>query len=92
MAKEFADDRVNFVLNSGTKLRAPMNAKDASERTRLLSRYITLRDEIRQIFIDAESWNTNSPHAKRQKIDPDPHGELAELLAHVEKVIAGAVD
>jgi hypothetical protein len=34
--------------------------------------------EIRQIFVDAERWN--SLHPDEKPIDPDPHGTLNELL------------
>jgi hypothetical protein len=35
--------------------------------------------EIRQIFADAEHWNRLHPE-EEQRIDPDPHGTLRELL------------
>jgi hypothetical protein len=71
-------------------LRPPVNSADAAERVRLLARAINQRDEIHGYFDDIAHWNRLHPH--ETPIDPDPDGQMAELLRYLNTLIAGAVD
>jgi hypothetical protein len=71
-------------------LRAPVNAADAAERVSLIARAIHQRDDIQGYLDDIAHWNRRNPH--ETPIDPDPDGQLAELLRYLNVLIAGAVD
>ena len=49
------------------------------ERHRLVSRMRAIKQEIDQIFIDADHWNEFARKPNEAKIDPDPDGQLRRL-------------
>jgi len=53
-------------------------------RSSLIERTKQLRDEIKQLFLDAEHWNRLHPD---EVIDPDPDGELAKLHQQLEEAL-----
>ncbi len=61
-----------------------------SERARIIRRFKRLRAEIRQQFIDAESWNDHSEARKNgaAPVDPDPFGEMKRLVAALDELLA----
>lgn len=58
-------------------------------RSEIIDSLRRLRDDIRQLFIDAESYNENSPFVKAgcEPVHPDPYGEMRRLLTAVEHVL-----
>lgn len=47
-----------------------------------------LKEEIEQIFTDAEYWNSRVRKAGEPKIDPDPDGELGRMLKSITASLA----
>jgi len=62
-----------------------MDGRREQERVDLLRRAVTLRDEINQIFLDANHWNSLHP---QDPIDVDPDGELEWWLFWAVDTIA----
>jgi hypothetical protein len=46
-----------------------------------------LRDEVRQMFVDAASWNENARKPDEAPIDPDPYGDLKRLLDELNRAL-----
>lgn len=59
----------------------------AEERLQLIERAVKLRSEIKQIFLDADHWNSCVRKPAEAPIDPDPDGELKNILAALQKFI-----
>lgn len=59
-------------------------------RARIISKMRRSRDEIRQMFTDAASWNDNSTARKNgaPPIDIDPDGSLRRILEGLEFSLA----
>ncbi len=60
-------------------------SKAEQERASLVNRVRRCRDEINQLFTDAEYWN--SRHAPEESIDPDPDGLLVKLRASLQHTL-----
>lgn len=57
-------------------------------RDALIQRAKRLRTEIKQIFADAEHWNTHVRTRFEKLIDPDPDGELARMASGLDRMLA----
>lgn len=53
----------------------------------VVTRAIRLRSEMRQIFTDVAHWNEHVREPHEAPIDPDPDGELTELIAAIDKLL-----
>lgn len=60
----------------------------STSRAASIARARTLRDEIAQLFADAERWNSIHVPQKGPPIDPDPDGHLRKIAAHLDKMLA----
>lgn len=58
-------------------------------RESLVARAKYLKSEIEQIFLDAEHWNNAVRKPHEELIDPDPQGELKQLLNGLNVMLAG---
>ena len=63
----------------------------SSQRSDLIQRVMTLKDEIDQIFIDTEYWNDNVRMADEESIDPDPDGILRMLREGLIKCLKNEI-
>jgi hypothetical protein len=54
-------------------------------------RLIKAKEEIEQIFIDAASWNENNRPEGEPPIDPDPDGELRQVLNGISSRLTAAI-
>ncbi len=61
-----------------------------SERKELIARARRIRQEIKQIFIDAEHWNNFVRSPFELPIDPDSDGELARWAKALDRMLAAA--
>lgn len=59
----------------------------AAQRARLVERISAARQEIAQIFLDHDHWNTSVRKADEAPIDPDPDGDLARLAAFYDRLL-----
>lgn len=66
-----------------------MSAKKSTKSPELIERAKIIREEIRQIFTDAASWNENYRTPEERPIDPDPDGEMRRALEYVNKYLDG---
>lgn len=57
-------------------------------RSGILRRFRRLRDEIKQMFVDADSWNDNARKLGDPLIDPDPFGEMRRLADAIDELLA----
>lgn len=55
-------------------------------RDELVEELRTLREEIRLTFGTAAHWNRT--HPDEEPIDPDPDGELADMAAQIDDILA----
>jgi hypothetical protein len=60
-----------------------------THRKRILSEMKRIRKEIEQIFVDAESWNENARPDGEPRIDPDPTGQLEQLVKAIDRTLEG---
>jgi len=56
------------------------------ERSDNLREAFRMKEEINQIFYDAEHWNSN--HPDEEAINPDPDGALKRLEEGIDKMLA----
>ena len=54
-----------------------------------LERAENIRKEIKQIFLDAEHWNSSVRKPTEERIDVDPDGALKRGLQFLDSFIAG---
>ena len=86
-----ADRTIDLELPDRPFLRAPTDPADAAQRSSLIERAVEMR---RQIEIDLNTvryWNEHVRKPDEQPIDPDPHGEYAQMLVYLNRLIDGAV-
>jgi hypothetical protein len=57
------------------------------ERIAFIERAIHLRSEIKQIFLDADHWNRSVRNPNEELINPDPQGDLKDILVALERFI-----
>jgi hypothetical protein len=72
-------------------LRTPHGPADAAKRVELIQRAVAEKQKIQAYFEDVAHWNrVRQPH--EAEIDPDPDGQMAELLRYLNTLISSAVD
>lgn len=78
-------------LPDNTMLRPPVSHEDGERRVELIQRAIRLRQDIELDINTVRYWNEHVRRPGEAEIDPDPHGEYAEMLRYLTKLIDGAV-
>lgn len=86
------EDTVRQIVNAKVGPVEPARHLGAVEgRKRLIEKMLAARQDIAQMFIDAEHWNTQVRKPDEEPIDPDPDGLLREIAAHYDRLLKNDV-
>lgn len=75
------------IRESQEPLRPARHPAEVRQREILVERFRAARQEIAQIFIDCEYWNTQVRQPHEPPIDPDPDGDLRLLAARYDRIL-----
>ncbi len=62
-----------------------------AQRARLVEKVRHARQDIAQMFLDYEHWNTQVRQPHEPPVDPDPDGDLRLLAAFYDRLLANDV-
>jgi hypothetical protein len=68
-------------------LRPARTPAAAHQRAMIVEKVRKARQEIAQIFLDCEHWNTQVRQPQESPIDPDPEGDLRLLAAFYDRLL-----
>lgn len=82
------DDEVrSLIRESQEPLQPARHPAAVQEREILVEKMRKARQEIAQIFLDCEHWNTHVRQQHEPPIDPDPDGDLRLLGAFYDRLL-----
>lgn len=68
-------------------LRPAQHPGEAARRARIVENMREARQEIAQIFIDVEHWNTHVRKPHENLIEADPHGDLKRVADFYDRIL-----
>ncbi len=82
------DDEVRRRIGSAQEpLQPARHPAMVKRREELVENVRAARQEIAQIFIDIEHWNTSVRKPHEALVDPDPDGDLGLLAAFYDRIL-----
>ena len=88
MSNPKLDDQMRRRLEGNLEpLRPATHPAAAQQRARIVDSMRHARQEIAQIFIDSEYWNTHVRQPHEPLLDPDPNGDLRLLCDFYDRAL-----